>query len=65
MAKRKKMARRSLRKKLDVIRAAARHSYPVSDIGIMLAEIESGYVTASNPVPEPVRSRATKLRSTD
>jgi hypothetical protein len=49
MAKRKKMARRSLRKKLDVIRAAARHSYPVSDIGIMLAEIESGYVAGSLP----------------
>ena len=31
-------------KKLDVIRASARHEYPVSDIGGMLAEIEKGYV---------------------
>jgi hypothetical protein len=27
-------------RKLDVIRAAARHDYPVSDIGRMLTEIE-------------------------
>jgi hypothetical protein len=32
-------------KKLEVIRSAARHDYPVSDIGGMLAEIERGYVT--------------------
>ena len=32
-------------KKLEVIRAAARHEYPVSDIGGMLAEIEKGYLT--------------------
>lgn len=31
-------------KKLDVIRAAARHEYPVGDIRAMLAEIERGYV---------------------
>jgi hypothetical protein len=31
-------------KKLDVIRAATRNDYPVSDIGGMLAEIERGYV---------------------
>lgn len=31
-------------KKLEVIRTAARYEYPVSDIGTMLAEIESGYV---------------------
>ena len=30
-------------KKLEVIRAAARHSYPVGDITEMLAEIEKGY----------------------
>jgi hypothetical protein len=30
-------------KKLEVIRAAARHDYPVSDIDRMLAEIERGY----------------------
>jgi hypothetical protein len=29
-------------KKLDVVRAAARHEYPVSDIDGMLAEIEKG-----------------------
>ncbi|MBI3644390.1 MAG: antitoxin [Acidobacteriales bacterium] len=31
-------------KKLEVIRAAARHDYPVSDIGGMLAEVERGYI---------------------
>ena len=35
----------SIGKKLEVIRAAARNDYPVSDIGGMLAEIERGYVT--------------------
>jgi hypothetical protein len=30
-------------KKLDVVRAAARHSYPTADIDRMLTEIESGY----------------------
>jgi hypothetical protein len=30
-------------KKLDVIRAAARHDYPSGDIDLMLQEIESGY----------------------
>ncbi len=34
-------------KKLEVIRAAARHEFPVSDIGGILAEIEKGYM------PEP------------
>ena len=33
----------SLGKKLEVIRAAARHDYPTSDIEGMLAEIEKGY----------------------
>lgn len=32
-------------KKLEVIRAAAQHEYPVADIDEMLAEIESGYGT--------------------
>jgi hypothetical protein len=36
-------------KKLEVIRAAARHEYPVSDIGGMLAEIERGYVPDEQP----------------
>ena len=33
-------------KKLEAIRAGARHDYPVSDIEGMLAEIESGYGTS-------------------
>jgi hypothetical protein len=32
-----------VRKKLDVVRAAARHSYPTADIDQMIAEIEDGY----------------------
>jgi hypothetical protein len=48
------MARRqeplgSIAKKLEVIRAAARYDYPVSDIDGMLAEIERGYVTGPQP----------------
>jgi len=31
-------------KKLEVIRAAARHAFPTADIPQMLAEIERGYV---------------------
>jgi hypothetical protein len=34
-------------KKLEVIRSAARHDYPVSDIDSMLAEIERGYAMGS------------------
>lgn len=30
-------------KKLEVIRAAAQHDYPVADIDVILAEIEKGY----------------------
>jgi hypothetical protein len=30
-------------KKLEVVRAAARHQFPAGDIESMLAEIESGY----------------------
>jgi hypothetical protein len=33
-------------KKLDVVRAAARHAYPTADIDDMLAEIERGYGVA-------------------
>jgi len=36
-------------KKLEVIRAATRHEYPVSDIQGMLAEIEKGYGTGMHP----------------
>jgi hypothetical protein len=32
------------RKKLDVIRAAARHAYPAPDIDQMLGEIEGGFL---------------------
>jgi hypothetical protein len=34
-------------KKLELIRAAAEHAYPVGDIGDMLAEIEKGYGTGA------------------
>jgi len=33
-------------KKLDVVRAAARHSFPTADVEVMLAEIERGYGVA-------------------
>jgi len=36
-------------KKLELIRAAAQHDYPVSDIDDMLAEIERGYGTGAHP----------------
>jgi hypothetical protein len=35
-------------KKLDVVRAAVRHSYPTADIGDLLAEIERGYGVADH-----------------
>lgn len=35
-------------KKLEVIRAAARHDYPSGDIDAMLAEIETGYATGTH-----------------
>ena len=34
-------------KKLDAVRAAARHNFPSGDIESMLAEIESGYSRGS------------------
>jgi hypothetical protein len=37
------------RKKLEAIRAAARHSFPIADIDQMLAEIESGYLGSEPP----------------
>lgn len=36
-------------KKLEVVRAAVRHNGPTGDIDAMLAEIERGYGTASQP----------------
>jgi len=35
---------RDVRKKLDVIRAAARQNHPTGDIDQMLSEIERGYL---------------------
>ncbi|MBZ5657267.1 MAG: antitoxin [Acidobacteriia bacterium] len=37
----------SFDKKLEIIRAAAQHQYPVGDIETMLAEIETGYTTGA------------------
>jgi len=34
-----------VKKKLEIIRAAARHDFPTCDIDQMLAEIESGYIS--------------------
>jgi len=36
-------------KKLDVVRAAARHEFPSGEIEAMLAEIETGYAGGSSP----------------
>lgn len=38
---------RSSRAKLEVLRAATRHSYPTADIEQMLTEIEGGYQTTA------------------
>jgi len=43
-AARRSEPRGEARKKLDVVRAAARHAFPVSDIEQMLGEIERGYL---------------------
>lgn len=39
----------SIDKKLEAIRAAAKHEFPVSDIDDMLAEIERGYRSSDHP----------------
>jgi len=36
-------------KKLDAVRAAARHEFPTGDIEVMLEQIESGYNGAERP----------------
>lgn len=36
-------------KKLEIIRAAAQHDYPVTDLDDMLVEIERGYGTGTHP----------------
>ena len=38
-----------LDKKLEAIRAAAKHEFPAGDIGEMLAEIERGYQGSEQP----------------
>jgi hypothetical protein len=38
-----------IKKKLEAIRAAARHESPTSDIDTMLAEIERGYTAGPKP----------------
>ena len=39
----------TVEKKLDAIRAAARHQSPTADIDTLLAEIERGYSTGQQP----------------
>ena len=36
-------------KKLEIIRAAAKHEFPTGDIDSMLAEIEQGYLNDRQP----------------
>ncbi|HYA64955.1 MAG TPA: hypothetical protein VED66_17245 [Candidatus Sulfotelmatobacter sp.] len=36
-------------KKLEAIRAAAKHEFPTGDIGDMLSEIEQGYLHGDKP----------------
>ena len=48
-AARRREPRTDTRKKVEAIRAAARHSFPTADIEQMLAEIESGYVGTERP----------------
>lgn len=36
-------------KKIEAVRAAARHEFPTADIDQMLAEIERGYGVVTNP----------------
>jgi hypothetical protein len=49
-------------KKLEVIRAAVQHEYPVGDIDSMWAEVESRYGTGTEPssllTPHPHRAGA-------
>lgn len=43
-AARRRAPRTDSGKKIEAIRAAARHSFPTADIDQMLAEVESGYL---------------------
>lgn len=44
---RRQESSQSIGKKLQVIREAAKHEYPVGDMAEMLADIEAGYAVAS------------------
>lgn len=47
-AARRAEPRVTARKKLDVVRAAARHAFPAPELEQMLAEIERGYLGESS-----------------
>jgi hypothetical protein len=47
-AARRSEPRSAARKKLDVVRAAARHGFPAPDIDQMLGEIERGYLDGAS-----------------
>jgi hypothetical protein len=40
---------RDANRKLEAVRAAARHSFPTGDIEVMLGEIERGYAGGGSP----------------
>jgi hypothetical protein len=44
-AARRSAPKGDMRKKLDVVRAAARHEFPTADIDQMLREIDQGYTS--------------------
>ena len=46
---RRRQPARDAGRKLQAIRAAARHEFPIADIDQMLAEIEAGYLGPSQP----------------
>jgi hypothetical protein len=48
-AARRREPRTHARKKMESIRAAARHSFPTADLDQMLAEIEQGYAGGERP----------------
>lgn len=40
--------RNDARKKLAVVKSAIKHSFPVADIDVMLADVERGYIGSSD-----------------
>ena len=46
-AARRRQPKGDARKKIEVVRAAARHAFPAGEVGQMLAEIERGYLAGS------------------